>query len=48
MGVVVPDGDKEVGAGRGMGAMDNVGGREPPVGVGSGILQVGVPGGVPP
>ena len=52
VGVVIPDGDKVVegtggGGGGGADPMENEG-REPPVGVGSGVLQFGVPGGVPP
>ena len=47
VGVLVPDGDKAgVGGGSGKDARDI--GSEPPVGVGKGVLQVGVPGGVPP
>ena len=47
--MVVPDGDKaEAAVGGGTDAMESEVGREPPVGVANGVLQLGVPGGVPP
>ena len=47
--MVIPVGDRaEAAAGGGTDAMESEHGREPPVGVACGVLQLGVPGGVPP